>query len=190
MLISMYPEEILYTLCRLASKNDFSLALAYCHITSSNIAFKHVFGVCFLVLCRFNNVEAFFFSRSQDENVHKFSYKLIHFVHTKLKAVDQCLRYLYRTKFLGIKCSAHESGELMIQAKEAKDSQLSINTHIFKETVNLSFANNLDRKSTEAFLFKLYDGLIDWSSNKQVNMSTFIIEADLLALLRADKQLI
>ena len=47
---------------------------------------EHVLEAFFLALCRSSIIEAFFFSRSQDENVHhRLFHKLIHFVHTEPK---------------------------------------------------------------------------------------------------------
>ena len=49
---------------------------------------------------------------------------------------------------------------------------------------NVLFANNtLDRKSSQAFVIKLFRGLISWRANKQDTITTSTIKAELLALL-------
>ena len=49
---------------------------------------------------------------------------------------------------------------------------------------NALFANNtLDRKSSQAFIIKLFGGLISWRANKQDTVITFITKAELLILL-------
>jgi hypothetical protein len=52
------------------------------------------------------------------------------------------------------------------------------------------FANEEERRSDEDYIFKLFDGLIDWTARKQVTISTSITEAKLLAMLHADKEFI
>ena len=51
------------------------------------------------------------------------------------------------------------------------------------------FANNtLDRKSSQAFVMKLFGGLISWRANKQTIVTTLIMEVELLALSQAIKE--
>ncbi|KAL2138857.1 hypothetical protein VTI28DRAFT_6095 [Corynascus sepedonium] len=53
---------------------------------------------------------------------------------------------------------------------------------------NASFADNtLDRKSSQGYAIKLFDGLIAWRANKQDTVTTSTTEAELLALLQAAK---
>jgi hypothetical protein len=47
---------------------------------------------------------------------------------------------------------------------------------IFENTVNAFFANDLDRKNAEEYIFKLFDDMIDWIIKKQFIVSIFIIE--------------
>ncbi len=61
---------------------------------------------------------------------------------------------------------------------------------IFERTANVFFANDLDRKSTENYIFKFFDDMIDWAAKKQFTISIFITEAKLLSMLHADKKLI
>ncbi len=68
--------------------------------------------------------------------------------------------------------------------KENNDKQ------IFESTANAFFANDLDRRNAEEYIFKLFDDMIDWVVKKQLIVSIFIIEAKLLSMLHADKELI
>jgi hypothetical protein len=61
---------------------------------------------------------------------------------------------------------------------------------IFERKANAFFANNLDWRSAENYIFKLFDDMIDWAAKKQLTVSIFIIEAKLLSMLHADKKLI
>ncbi len=61
---------------------------------------------------------------------------------------------------------------------------------IFESTANAFFANDLDRRSAEEYIFKLFDDMIDWAVRKQFIVSIFIIEAKLFSMLHADKKLI
>jgi hypothetical protein len=68
--------------------------------------------------------------------------------------------------------------------KEDNDKQ------VFERTADAFFANDLDRRSAEEYIFKLFDDMIDWAVRKQLIVSIFIIEAKLLSMLHADKELI
>jgi hypothetical protein len=48
---------------------------------------------------------------------------------------------------------------------------------IFKNTTNVFFTNNLDRKNAEEYIFKLFNDMINWIVKKQFIVSIFIIEA-------------
>ncbi len=61
---------------------------------------------------------------------------------------------------------------------------------IFENTANAFFANDLDRRSAEKYIFKLFDDMIDWAVKKQFIVSIFIIEAKFFSMLHADKKLI
>ena len=58
------------------------------------------------------------------------------------------------------------------------------------EMVNkVLFVNNtLNRKSSQAFIIKLFKGLILWKANKQDTVIIFLIKAELLILLQAVKE--
>jgi hypothetical protein len=60
----------------------------------------------------------------------------------------------------------------------------------FTASSDASFADNIDRKSTEGFLFTLFGGSIDWKSTKQKTVTTSTTEAELLSLSHAATMLI
>ncbi len=123
-----------------------------------------------------------------------------------LKAANHCIRYLHVIKFLIIRYSNSEdekfSNQISSSNKEmssTSNSKLNKKTssnkenndkQIFEKTVDAFFANDLDRKSAEEYIFKLFDDMIDWAVKKQLIVSIFIIEAKLLSMLHADKELI
>ncbi len=61
---------------------------------------------------------------------------------------------------------------------------------IFESTADVFFANDLDRRSAEKYIFKLFDDMIDWIVKKQFIVSIFIIEAKFFSMLHVDKKLI
>jgi hypothetical protein len=63
-------------------------------------------------------------------------------------------------------------------------------SRFLKKTVDAFFANDLDRKNVEKYIFKVFDDMIDWIVKKQFIVSIFIIEAKLLSMLHADKKFI
>ncbi len=99
-----------------------------------------------------------------------------------LKAADHCIRYLHATKFLVIRYSNSGDEELSSQISSSnkeksnkgmsstsnselnrKTSSIKENSdkQIFESTANAFFANDLDRKSAEEYIFKLFDDMID-----------------------------
>ncbi len=61
---------------------------------------------------------------------------------------------------------------------------------MFETSVDASFANEEERRLDKNYTFKLFNDLIDWAALKQVIISTFITEVELLAMLHADKKFI
>jgi hypothetical protein len=96
---------------------------------------------------------------------------------------------LYETKYLIIKYFFSRDDELTIQSLDHDHDQIfsTKSKHVFENTIDVSFANSLERRSYERFTFKLYDDMIDWVARKQATVSTFIIEIELLTLLHVDK---
>ncbi len=94
-----------------------------------------------------------------------------------LKAADHCIRYLHVIKFLIIRYSNSESEKLSSQISSSNkemsstsNSKLNRKTssnkenndkQIFEITADAFFANDLDRKSAEEYIFKLFDDMID-----------------------------
>ncbi len=128
-----------------------------------------------------------------------------------LKAADHCIKYLHVIKFFVIRYSNSENEKLSSQIsssnKEKSNKEMSSisnsklnkktssnkennDKQIFEKTVDAFFANDLDRRSAEEYIFKLFDDMIDWAVKKQFIVSIFIIEAKLLSMLHADKKLI
>ncbi len=123
-----------------------------------------------------------------------------------LKAADHCIKYLHIIKFLIIRYSNSESEKLSNQISSSNkrmsstsNSKLNRKTssnkenndkQIFERTTDAFFANDLDQRSAEEYIFKLFDDMIDWIVKKQFIVSIFIIEAKFLSMLHADKKLI
>ncbi len=88
-------------------------------------------------------------------NIIKTASKLIEFlINSKsdhLIAANHCMKYLQNIKYLRIKYIAFDEDELTI-ATERK--------HVFEIIVDVSFANENDRKSAEEYAFKLFEELI------------------------------
>ena len=83
-------------------------------------------------------------------------------------AADRVLVYLKRYKDYGLQFGG---GDDFVIASDA------------------SFADNsLDRKSSQAYAMKLFNGLVGWRANKQDTVTTSTTEAELLALSQAAKE--
>ncbi len=104
-----------------------------------------------------------------------------------LKAADHCIRYLHVIKFLIIRYSNSKNEKLSNQIsnsnkeksnKEMSNKEMSSTSNsklnrktssikenndkqIFESTANAFFANDLDRRSAEKYIFKLFDDMID-----------------------------
>jgi hypothetical protein len=128
-----------------------------------------------------------------------------------LKIANHCIKYLHVIKFLIIRYSNSKnekfSNQISSSNKEKSNKEMSSTSNsklnkktssikknndkqIFESTADAFFANDLDRKSAEEYIFKLFDDMIDWAVKKQFIVSIFIIEAKLLSMLHADKKLI
>ncbi|KAJ3454849.1 hypothetical protein MRS44_013449 [Fusarium solani] len=83
-------------------------------------------------------------------------------------AADQVLLYLESTKTLALQFGGAD---------------------LFTVASDASFADNtLDRKSSQAYIMKLFGGTIGWRANKQATVTTSTTEAELLALAQAAKE--
>ena len=89
------------------------------------------------------------------------------------EAVDRAISYLYGTSNLAIEYSASGDQSTTICASDA------------------AFADDpATRYSTEGYLFKMFNGPVDWRSTKQKTVTTSSTEAELLALSHASKETI
>ena len=71
-----------------------------------------------------------------------------------LNAANHCIQYLYETKHLAIRYFLSKDDELIVQfSRKTK--------HVFENTIDVSFANSLERRSHEDFIFKLYEEIIN-----------------------------
>ncbi len=128
-----------------------------------------------------------------------------------LKAANHCIKYLHVIKFLIIRYLNSKDEKLNNQIsssnKEKSNKKMSSTSNsklnkktssnkenndkqIFERTTDAFFANDLDRKNAEEYIFKLFDDMIDWAVKKQLIVSISIIEAKLLFMLHIDKKLI
>ncbi len=69
-----------------------------------------------------------------------------------LIAANHYIKYLQNTKYLKIKYIAFDENELTITIE---------NKHVFEIIVDVSFANENDRKLAERYIFKLFKELIN-----------------------------
>ncbi len=114
-------------------------------------------------------------------NIIKIAFELTrHFINLDskhLKTADHCIKYLHVIKFLVIRYSNSEDEELNNQISSSNkrmsstsNSKLNKKTssnkenndkQIVEKTIVAFFANDLDRKSAEKYIFKLFDDMID-----------------------------
>ncbi len=99
-----------------------------------------------------------------------------------LKAADHCIKYLHVIKFLIIRYSNSENEELNNQIsssnkkksnkkmsstsnsklnKKTSSNKKNNDKQIFEKTIDAFFANDLDRRNAEKYIFKLFDDMID-----------------------------
>jgi hypothetical protein len=119
-------------------------------------------------------------------NIIKIAFKLtrhfINFDSKYLKTADHCIKYLHVIKFLIIRYLNLKNEELNNQISSSnkkksnkkmsstsnsklnkKTSSIKKNNdkQIFENIINVFFANDLDRKNAEKYIFKLFDEIID-----------------------------
>jgi hypothetical protein len=158
-------------------------------------------SICYLVIITRSNIIKIAFELTR----HFTNFDSKH-----LKATNHCIKYLHVIKFLFIHYSNSKSEKLNSQISSSNkeksnkeksstsNSKLNSKTssnkendkQIFETTIDAFFANDLDWKNAEEYIFKLFDNMIDWIIKKQFIVSIFIIEAKLLSMLHADKKLI
>lgn len=85
------------------------------------------------------------------------------------------LQYLYNTRYHGI-----------LYAERFTSGA----SYTFQAASDTGFADDVQsRKSTEAYVFKLFVGTIDWKSRRQATVTTSTTEAELLSLSSAAKEI-
>ncbi len=163
---------------------------------------QKVKSICYFVIITRSNI-----IKAASELTRHF----INFDSKHLKAADHCINYLHAIKFLVIRYSNSENEKLSNQIsssnKEKSNKEMSSTSNlklnrktssnkknndkqIFERTADAFFANDLDRRNVEEYMFKLFDDMIDWIVKKSFIVSIFIIEAKFLSMLHADKKFI
>jgi hypothetical protein len=124
-------------------------------------------------------------------NIIKIAFELtrhlINFDSKHLKVANHCIKYLHVIKILAIRYSNSEKEKLNNQIsnsnKEKSNKKMSSTSNsklnkktssikknndkqIFENTADAFFANDLDRKNAEEYIFKLFDNMIDWAVKK------------------------
>ena len=86
---------------------------------------------------------------------------------------DRVISYLHSTKNLAIEYSGHQTSSIFACASDS------------------AFGDDpLTRRSSDGYLFQLYEGVIDWRAAKQSTVTTSSTEAELLAISRTAKEAI
>jgi hypothetical protein len=124
-------------------------------------------------------------------NIIKVAFELArHFINSDskhLKTANHCIKYLHVIKFLIIRFSNSKDEKLNNQIsssnKEKSNKEMSSTSNsklnrktssnkenndqqIFEKTFDAFFANDLDRRNVEEYIFKLFDDMIDWTVKK------------------------
>jgi hypothetical protein len=130
-------------------------------------------SICyFVIITRFNIIKT----------ASELTRHLINLDLKYLKAINHCIKYLHVIKFLIIRYSNSENKKLNNQIsssnKEKSNKKMSSTSNsklnkktssikknndknFFENITNVFFANDLDRKSAEEYIFKLFDDMID-----------------------------
>jgi hypothetical protein len=113
--------------------------------------------------CR-KKIDSIYYSTNiTQSDVTKAAFKLTEYlINSKLDqlhAINHCRQYLHVIKHLIIRYSLSRSDELIVLFFFNFD--LDQEKHVFKNTIDVSFANNSKRRSYENFIFKLYENMID-----------------------------
>jgi hypothetical protein len=91
-----------------------------------------------------------------------------------MDAINQLIAYLYSHRHLAIEYSGNPD-------KDPKKP-------VFQMASDAAFADNVDRKSSEGYICKLFSGPVDWSARKQKTVTLSTTEAEFLALTSASRQ--
>jgi hypothetical protein len=148
-------------------------------------------SICyFVIITRSNIIKAAF----------ELTRHFINFDSKHLKTANYCIKYLHVIKFLIIRYSNSENEKLSNQIsssnKKKSNKEMSSTSNsklnrktssnkknndkqIFEKTVDAFFANDLDRRNAEKYIFKLFDEMIDWIVKKQFIVSIFIHRSEI-----------
>ncbi|KAK4078062.1 hypothetical protein Purlil1_12083 [Purpureocillium lilacinum] len=87
-----------------------------------------------------------------------------------LAAANQCIRYLYTTRYLAIVYDGLHTGEALVIASDA------------------SFADDIEsRRSSQGYVMMLFNGPVAWKAGLQDTVTTSTTEAEILSLERTTK---
>ena len=90
------------------------------------------------------------------QTISKLAEFLINSGSNHIKVMDYNIYYLVSNKYLIIEFKAeNKNGKL-----------IAVTDKIFTTAANASYENNPDRRSGEEHIFKLFKGVINWSSRK------------------------
>jgi hypothetical protein len=201
-LIKNYVINIKYKATTFLSYQSLMLYIDEMNQEKVHVYRQKMKSICyFVIIIRSNKIKITF----------KLTRHFINFDSKHLKTINHCIKYLYVIKFLIMRHLNSKNEKLNKQIsnsnkeksnkKMSSTSNLKLNKktssnkknndkQIFKKTINEFFANDLDRKKVEKYIFKLFDDMINWIVKKQFIVSIFIIEAKLLSMLHVDKKLI
>ncbi|KJZ69312.1 hypothetical protein HIM_11290 [Hirsutella minnesotensis 3608] len=88
-----------------------------------------------------------------------------------LEAANQCIRYLYSTRFLAIEYDGAHEGEVLVIASDA------------------SFGDDIEtRRSSQGYVMTLFNGPVMWKAGLQDTVTTSTTEAEILSLERTTKE--
>ncbi len=131
-------------------------------------------------------------------NIIKIAFELtryfINFDSKHLKTANHCIKYLYVINLLIIRYSNSEdkklNNQILSSNKEKSNKKISSTSNlklnkktssnkknndkqIFEKTVDAFFANDLDRKKIEKYIFKLLNDMIELSCQKVIHRLDF-----------------
>ncbi len=125
-------------------------------------------SICYFVIITRSNIIKIVF---------EFTRHFINFDSKHLKIADYCIKYLHVIKFLFIRYLNSKNEKLNNQIsnlnkrmsstsnsklnKKTSSNKENNDKQILKKTIDAFFANDLDRRNAEEYIFKLFDDIID-----------------------------
>ena len=111
--------------------------------------------------------------------ISKLAEFLINLSLNYLKVIDHNIYYLVLNKYLAIE----------YKVKNEDNKLIAIMDKVFTVATNVSYGNHPDRRSRKGHIFKLFKGIINWLSRKQLTVIILITEAELLSITHIAKTL-